>query len=179
MKPWIALLRGINVGGKHVLPMKNLVSLLEDLHCQNVMTYIQSGNVVFKSEERDDTQLSGRIRDEINRRCGFEPAILLLQLQDMEQIIEENPFPQAESTPQTLHVGFLASPPINPDLKKLEELKRDTEQFHLTNSAFYLCAPDGIGRSRLASQAERLLGVPMTDRNWRTICKIMEMAALL
>ena len=99
MKPWIALLRGINVGGKHVLPMKNLVSLLEDLHCQNVMTYIQSGNVVFKSEERDDTQLSGRIRDEINRRCGFEPAILLLQLQDMEQIIEENPFPRSESTP--------------------------------------------------------------------------------
>ena len=88
----------------------------------------------------------------------------------------ENPFPEAETDPASLHLGFLAAKPQNLDLQKLASLKRDSERFHLSDGVFYLHAPEGVGRSKLAAGAEKLLGVPMTDRNWRTVCKVMEMA---
>jgi uncharacterized protein (DUF1697 family) len=175
MKTYIALFRGINVGGKNALPMKQLVAVLEDVGSRNVKTYIQSGNAVFESKERDASRLSNRISVEIKKRRGFEPYVLLLEPEDIERAITENPFPEAETDPQTLHVGFLASAPGNLNLKKLESLKRDSERFHLIGNVFYLHAPEGVGRSKLAANAEKLLGVPMTDRNWRTVCKIWEM----
>jgi uncharacterized protein (DUF1697 family) len=73
-------------------------------------------------------------------------------------------------------VGFLAASPQNPDLKKLERFKSKTERFRLVDNRFYLHAPDGVGRSKLAANAEKLLGVPMTDRNWSTVRKVWEMA---
>ena len=73
-------------------------------------------------------------------------------------------------------MGFLASAPEKPNLKALERLKSASERFQLIDKVFYLYAPDGIGKSRLAANVERLLRVPMTDRNWRTVCKIREMA---
>lgn len=176
MKTYIALFRGINVGGNSLLPMKALKPLLENLGLQNVRTYIQSGNVVFQSGEEDTVQLSNTISAEVKRSHGFEPKVMLLQIEEMERVIAENPFPEAESDPKTLHFNFLASPPQNPDLKGLERYKAESERFELTDKVFYLHAPDGIGRSKLAANMERLLGVPMTGRNWRTVCVIMEMA---
>lgn len=176
MKTYIALFRGINVGGKNALPMKELVAVLEDLGSRNVKTYIQSGNAVFESKEKDASRLSKKISVEIKKRRGFEPYVLLLKLEDIERAITENPFPEAETAPQALHVGFLASVPENPNLKTLESLKRECEQFHLIDNVFYLYAPEGVGRSKLAANAEKLLGVLMTDRNWRTVCRIWEMA---
>ena len=88
-------------------------------------------------------------------------------------------FPEGEDDPKTLHVGFLAAAPKNPDLKALENLRKASERFQLVDDVFYLHAPEGIGQSKLAANTERLLGVPMTDRNWRTVCKIQEMAKAL
>jgi uncharacterized protein (DUF1697 family) len=87
-----------------------------------------------------------------------------------------NPFPEAEAEPSTLHLGFLASTPKSPDLKKLASIKTETERFQLIEDVFYLHAPEGVGRSKLAASSEKLLGVSMTDRNWRTVCKLREMA---
>ncbi len=176
MKIYIALLRGINVGGSNVLPMKELKTLLESLDLQNVKTYIQSGNVVFQSTETNASWLSRQISAEIEKSHSFEPQVLLLELEEMEKAIESNPFPEAESEPKSLHVNFLASVPENPDLKALEALRKESERFDLKGNAFYLYAPDGVGRSKLAANAERLLGVSMTGRNWRTVCEIMAMA---
>ena len=176
MKTHIALLRGINVGGKNNLPMKELVAILEDLGSRNVQTYIQSGNAVFENKENDPTRLSTKIRSQIKQRRGFEPYVLVLEREDIERAIRQNPFSEAETDPQTLHVGFLASAPEKANLKALESLKRDRERFHLIGKAFYLHAPEGIGRSKLAANVEKVLGVPMTDRNWRTVCKVWEMA---
>jgi uncharacterized protein (DUF1697 family) len=134
-----------------------------------------SGNAVFLSNENDAPQLSDKIRGEIGKRRGFEPNVLLLELEDIERAISENPFAGAETDPKSLHVGFLASAPRNPDLKTLENLKKDSERFRLINSVFYLYAPEGVGRSKLAGNAEKLLRVVMTDRNWRTVSKIREM----
>jgi uncharacterized protein (DUF1697 family) len=179
MKTYISLFRGINVGGRHILPMKELVALLEELGCRNVQTYIQSGNAVFESKINNISQLSKKISAEIKKRRGFEPYVLLLNLEDLEKAIMNNPFPEGENDPQGLHVGFLASIPKTPDLKTLETLRKNSERFHLVDHIFYLYAPEGVGRSKLAANTERLLGVPMTDRNWATVRKIMELAKAL
>ena len=172
----IALFRGINVGGNNSLPMNELVAILEGLGMRKVKTYIQSGNVVFQTTEKDLSQISRKITAEIKKHHGFEPYLLILGLEDLKRAIEENPFPEAETDPSNLHLGFLASRPARPDLEKLSLLKKENERFQLTDRVFYLHAPEGVGRSKLAARAEKLLGVPMTDRNWRTVCKIMEMA---
>jgi uncharacterized protein (DUF1697 family) len=176
MNTYIALFRGINVGGKNPLPMKELVALLEDLGARNIKTCIQSGNAVFRSAEMNISQLSGKITVEIKKRRGFDAYVLVLGLDEIEKAIEENPFPEAETDPGALHLGFLAFAPENPDLKKLASLKKESERFHLSEGVFYLHAPEGVGKSKLSASVEKLLGVPMTDRNWRTVCKIREMA---
>lgn len=177
MQTTIALFRGINVGGNTTLPMKELAAILQDLGEQNIRTYIQSGNVVFGSEEKDLSQLSSAISSEINKRRGFAPYVLLLKLEDIEKAIANNPFPETENDPKALHLGFLSTMPEKPDLESLKNFQTDRERFRLINQVFYLHAPDGVGRSKLAAKAEKLLGVVMTDRNWRTVCKIREMAA--
>jgi uncharacterized protein (DUF1697 family) len=176
MKTYIALFRGINVGGTNVLPMKDLVALLENIGSQNVKTYIQSGNAVFQSEEENASLLSNKIRATIKKSYGFEPQVLLLEPEEIESAVESNPFPEAESEPKTLHVHFLASMPKNPNLGALESIKSDRERFALKDRVFYLHAPEGIGRSKLAANAEKLLGVALTGRNWRTLCRVMAMA---
>jgi len=177
MDIYIALFRGINVGGTNKLTMNELVGILEELGCQKVKTYIQSGNVVFKSNENDASRLSKSISNKIEKYFGFAPFILLLRPEEFEKILENNPFPKAENDPKTLHVGFLGSIPKEPNLIKLKSLRKENERFRLIGKAFYLYAPDGIGRSKLAANTEKLLGVSMTDRNWRTVNKIMEMVS--
>ena len=176
MKTYIALFRGVNVGGTNVLPMKDLVALLENIGSQNVKTYIQSGNAVFQNQEENPSLLSNKIRVTLKKRHGLEPQVLLLTPEEIERAIESNPFPEAESEPKTLHIHFLATMPKNPDLDALESIKSDRERFALKDRVFYLHAPDGIGRSKLAANTEKLLGVAITGRNWRTVCKIMTMA---
>lgn len=158
------------------MPMKDLVALLENTGAKNVKTYIQSGNAVFEHEKYDASQLSSEIRATIKGSHGFEPQVLLLEIDDLEIAVRANPFPEAEPEPRTLHVYFLVSNPKSPDLDALERIKGDRERFALKDSFLYLHAPDGIGRSRLAANAERLLGVATTVRNWRTVRKILAMA---
>jgi uncharacterized protein (DUF1697 family) len=176
MKTYVALFRGLNVGGNNILPMTDLVALLENIGLRNVRTYVQSGNAVFQSEEEDTSLLSDRIQAAIEESHGFEPQVLLLEPEAVEKAVGSNPFPEAEQEPKTLHVYFLASSPERPDLDALERIKGDRERFVLEDGVFYLHAPDGIGRSKLAAHAEKLLGVPVTARNWRTVRKVMEMA---
>jgi len=176
MKTRIALLRGINVGGKHTLPMKELTAVLEGLGAREIRTYLQSGNAVFAGPGQGCAPLAKAIQAAVRRRRGFEPQVLLLDVEDLERAVRQNPYPDAVAAPSTLHLGFLAAAPAKPDLKSLEGLRKESERFRLIDRVFYLHAPDGVARSRLATGAERLLGVPMTDRNWRTVSALLEMA---
>lgn len=155
--------------------MKDLVDLLEALGAQKVKTYIQSGNVVLQTRD-DPSWLSEQISLIIQQRFGFAPHVLVMNQAEFENAIQNNPFPQAESNPSSLHLGFLANTPEHPNLEELEKLKSESEQYHLTDRVFYLYTPDGVGRSKLAASSEKLLGVPMTDRNWKTVMKISELA---
>lgn len=176
MNTIIALLRGINVGGRNKLPMRELTQLLESLGLANVKTYIQSGNVVFQSERNDLAALADEIGAAVDQSHGFKPRILLLELADLEAAVAQNPYLQATEAPKTLHLYFLEAAPTQPDLAKLNELKTEREQFELIDTVFYLHAPDGIGRSKLAEKVEKALGVAATARNWRTVSKVLEMA---
>ncbi len=176
MNTYIGLLRGINVGGNNILPMKGLVALLETLGFRDVRTYIQSGNVIFRHGEDKASILSKMISAGIKKEYGFEPQVLVRKVADIERAMAINPFREAESDPKTLHLYFLTSVPKKPDMTMLESIKVSSERFVLKDDVFYLQAPNGVGRSKLAAQAERALGVSVTARNWRTISKIMDMA---
>lgn len=176
MKTYIALFRGINVGGNNKLPMKELAVVLEGLGLQGIATYIQSGNVVFQGKAADPALLSKKIGTAIGKSHGFEPWVRLLDMPTLEQVIQGNPYPEAESVPGTLYVNFLATVPPQPNLEGLEKLRAASERFQLADDVLYLHAPDGIGRSKLAAALERLLGVPMTSRNWNTVRKLGELA---
>jgi len=164
------------VGGHNSLPMKTLTAIMENLGLENIRTYIQSGNVVFDYSGQDAFLLPQKIKSEIDQQFGFSPLVIILTLQEFERTVANNPFGHLVSDPQNLHFGFLASKPDQPDLIRMESLKANSEQFHLTDRVFYLFAPMGIGKSKLATQVEKLLGVPMTDRNFRTVQKLLEIA---
>ena len=176
MKTTIALLRGINVGGRNKLPMAELRSLLSALGLHDVKTYIQSGNVVFRGQVADSQALSAQISAAIDESFGFTPQVLLIEADEFQQAIAANPFPEGEAEPKTLHLYFLAEEPAEPNLDALNGVRKQSEQFQLIDTVFYLHAPDGIGRSKLAERVERALGVPATARNWRSVCKIWELA---
>jgi uncharacterized protein (DUF1697 family) len=173
VKSFIALFRGINIGGHNILPMKELVTLLQELDLHNITTYIQSGNVIFQSKAHLTAKLAGHISSEIQKRYGFEPKILLLEKKDLVRAVQGNPFPEAASKPETLCAIFLFTAPSQPDLGKMAEIKIKSERFALVGKVFYLHAPDGFGRSKLAANVERLLGVETTGRNWKTLCRLL------
>lgn len=172
---WIALLRGINVGGNNILPMAVLKEILTIAGCKNVQTYIQSGNIVFESATKSRRQLSGQIAALIMEHRGFEPKVFLLSERDLDAAMEENPFSEAGGEQKSLHFFFLEEPAKEANIQALESIQSPTESFSLTDRVFYLFAPDGVGRSKLASSAERYLGVSVTARNYRTIEKLSGM----
>lgn len=171
---YIALLRGINVGGHNKLPMAELRTFLSAAGFTDVQTYIQSGNVVFSAEQMPD-ELAELIAGEIERAFGFRPQVMVLTAEALQAALAANPYPQAADDPKTLHLYFLKQPATEADVTGMEALKADSEAFTLTDQALYLYAPYGIGRSKLAEKAERLLGVPATARNLRTVMKLAEM----
>lgn len=175
MQTWIALFRGVNVGGNNILPMAELRRDLEKLNFKNVRTYIQSGNVVFDSAAKTSTSLAKKIARQIESNHGFCPQLLILNCEDWLAAIRSNPFPEAVPNPKSLHFFFLAQPAIRVNRKQLDSLKTSTEDYRLTDRVFYLHAPDGIARSKLAANAEKHLGVMTTARNYRTVDKIRAM----
>jgi uncharacterized protein (DUF1697 family) len=175
MTVYVALLRGINVGGRNSLPMQDLRDILASLNCEDVKTYIQSGNAVFRSGV-DPKSLSSRITVAIEQSFGFAPSVQILSTDDFRSILAANPFPEAISEPKSLHIWFLAEVPTDPDLAALDGLKSATESFVLSSTAFFLHAPDGVGRSKLAARVDKHLGVQTTARNWRTANAVAELA---
>lgn len=173
---WVALFRGINVGGRNLLPMAHLKVLLGQLGASDVKTYIQSGNVVFRHADAEPDALALRITHAVKKSCGFAPHVLLLTRKQLQQAVAGNPFIQATAEPARLHVLFLATVPARPDLAALHQAKAASESFRLSGRCCYLHTPDGLASSKLAERAERLLGVAATARNWRTVNRLLELA---
>lgn len=176
MPTYLALFRGINIGGHNKLPMNELVSLLEEIGCRSIQAYIQSGNIIFDSKKRNRHDLADEIQHSISRRYGFSPTVLLMSPAEIQSAIEENPFPVDSG--KALSFLFLESSPAKPDIDRLNALKTESEKFMLKDRVFYLYAPDGVGRSKLAGNIERCLGVTATGRNWNTVSRLASMLGL-
>ena len=171
---WICLLRGINVGGKKIVPMADLRALLSGLGFEDVRSYIQSGNIALRSHHAKPHIISNMIAKAMEARFGFSPRVMVLPFEGYAAVLEALPFTeQAIAQPKCVHIYFLGEAPEDFDGEALTEMATETERFELIGKAFYLYAPDGIGRSKLASHVERILGVPATARNYRSAVRIL------
>ena len=169
----IALFRGINVGGRNAVPMKTLTAILQRLGCTDVRTYIQSGNVVF--DEPAGAEVSpASIAAALRAETGVDTRVRLLTVAELREAADGNPFAGEEA--RTVQLFFLESAPAEPDLDAIRDLCKDSERWRLAGAVFYLHAPEGIARSKLAAAVERKLGVRATARNWRTVSKVLEIA---
>lgn len=178
MQKWIALLRGVNVGGKNILPMKDLRVLLESLGHGEVRTYIQSGNCVFTSPVTDRAALQEGLSDAIEKDFGFRPATFVLTAEDMQTAIDRNPFGERVNDPKNLHLHFLMQEGSEAcDLVALQDYATADEEFQLIDGVFYFYAPNGLGRSKAADKITRFLPVEMTARNLNSARKILELAS--
>jgi uncharacterized protein (DUF1697 family) len=177
MATWVLFLRGINVGGNCSLPMKELVSLLEQLGCKKVRTYIQSGNAVFEGTQTDATRVARQLGPAIRKKRGFEPRLHVLSLADVEAAAAGNPYSQAVAQePRLVHVFFLTGKPSAADIDAMTAAKASHEEFTLQGQCFYLHTPKGFGTSRLAASALKHLGADCTARNWRTLTAVLALA---
>jgi uncharacterized protein (DUF1697 family) len=176
MGTYVALVRGINITGNHMLPMTELKRICEQNNCLEVRTYVQSGNVIFRSAVADVERLAQRLTAAVSKAHGFEPRVLVITKAELEKAVAANPFLEASENPKSVHLFFLAGKPKKPDLQKCEALRAKSERFELKGRIFYLHTPDGFGISKLAKRAENFLGVPATARNWRTVTTLLEMS---
>jgi uncharacterized protein (DUF1697 family) len=177
----ISLLRGVNVGGHHKIKMDALRALYESLGLIDSRTYIQSGNVVFRTSERDGDRLSILIADGIERRFGFRPGVVVRTASDLRGVIAGNPFgARAATEPGKVLVSFLAGLPDSDSREKLLGIKFDPEELRVAERDLYIFFPNGQGKSKLSMPlVERTLKTSGTGRNWNTVLKLLEMAEAL
>ena len=166
----VALLRGVNVGGRNLLPMPELRAAVEALGAREVSTYIQSGNVVFRPAR---PLAAAELEAAIRSRFGLEAAVVLRTASELERVLAANPFPAAD--PRTIHVGFLLADPA-PAVRRLELESFAPERAALIGRELYLELPAGMGRARLPAHLGRRLGAAITYRNWATVTRLAEMA---
>lgn len=172
---WLALLRGVNVVGNNTVPMKALADALGTAGFLSVRTYIQSGNILFRSRSRNARALARQMEKLIARNFGCAPTVLVISRAQLAAAIRGNPFPGAQGNHKCLHLYFLAARPSSPDLESLARLDAGREAFKLAGRIFYLWTPDGFPDSVLRSRIERCLGVAATARNWRTVNELLRL----
>ena len=170
---WVALLRGINLGGKNKLPMKDLTAMFADAGCGNVRNYIQSGNVVF---ETAPVRLCEVIEKQIEKQFGFRAPVILRNTKQLRAVVAENPFLKAGVALETLHVMFLADKPSAARVSTLDPRRSPPDEFIVQGQEIYLRLPNGAGNSKLTNAYfDSKLATISTSRNWRTVNTLLEM----
>jgi uncharacterized protein (DUF1697 family) len=169
----VALLRGINVGGKNLLPMTELAAIFEAAGCENVRTFIQSGNVLFAAPAPQARRLPGEIASRIEERHGVRVPVILRLGAELRHVASGNPFLAAGADPKLLHVAFLAAAPAPAAIAKLDPARSPPDAFAVRGREVYLSLANGVGRTRLTNDyLDRTLGTTSTLRNWNTVLKL-------
>jgi uncharacterized protein (DUF1697 family) len=173
---YAALLRGINVGGKNMLPMKELAEIFVKLGCGAVTTYIQSGNVVFSAEEKVATGLGGLIAKRIEERFALKVPVVLRSARDLETVIRGNPYLKAGAAEEMLHVSFLADRPRADFIARLDAARSAPDEFAVVGRDIYMKLVTGAAKTKLTNAYfDSKLKTVSTMRNWRTVLKLAEM----
>jgi uncharacterized protein (DUF1697 family) len=163
----LALLRGINVGGKNKLPMATLVDMFIEAGCKDVRTYIQSGNVVFSVSKAVSASIPDRITARIAERHGFRVPVILRTTEQLRDVICHNLFLEAGAAQEALYVMFLADAPDALLVEKLDRDRSPPDAFHVRGQEVYLHLPGGVANSKLTTTG--------TSRNWRTVTTLLEL----
>jgi len=173
----ICLLRGVNVGGSNKISMQALREICLSLRLRGPQTYIQSGNLVFGTAERDLDKLAARIEDRIEKGHGFRSRVILRTVAEMRDVVARNPFAERKGlNPSKLIVSFLLEAPNVETRNRLAAINVGPEELRHHGRELYIYFPDGMGRSKLPAVLDRTLKAPATARNWNTVNKLLAMA---
>ncbi|CAM03022.1 uncharacterized protein (DUF1697 family) [Saccharopolyspora erythraea NRRL 2338] len=176
MSTHIALLRGINVGGRTNIAMADLRAVFQELGCEPVATYLRSGNVVFIAD--DPGGVAAEVQNRVAARLGVSTLVQTRSAEEFARVAAGHPFLERETDLAKLHVVFLDAEPDPRRQAGLEVPGGGREQFRFAGRELYLHYPDGAGRSRFTNAyLEKQLGVSATARNWKTVLTLAEMAA--
>jgi uncharacterized protein (DUF1697 family) len=174
----VAFLRGINVGGKNSLPMKDLAEMFAQAGCADVRTYIQSGNVVFRANEAVARRVPAFVSTAIAKRFRFQASVQTRTARELRAIAKRNPFLRKGVDPDRLHVAFLATEPASTQAAALDPARSPPDEFVLHGREIFLRLPNGAGRSKLTNAYfDSKLGTVSTLRNWRTVLQLLELAS--
>ena len=178
---FIAILRGINVGGKRKIRMEELRQMLNDLGLRDVRTYIQSGNVVFESEDvADKFELSRLIQDALATQYGYDVPVQVLSASELKRALSDNPFYQRD--PENIdqyHLTFLDRVPDREQIEAVQVMNEGDDQFEIDGRFVFIRCFGKYHKSKLSNQFfEKKLGVNATTRNWKTVRKLGEMAGV-
>ncbi len=177
---YIALLRGINVGGKRKVLMADLKALFSKLGFSNTISYIQSGNVVFESnKEESNTELETRIEIAIQAHFKLDVPVMVRKASEWEQIISDNPFLNDKSIGiERLHLTLLDGIPKQAQINDLEQIEFDSEQFEVIGQHVFLCYKDKFSsKSKMTNTLfEKKLRCKSTSRNWKTVMKLLDLS---
>ena len=180
MKTYIALLRGINVTGYNMIKMKDLTVHLASLKYSNIKTYIQSGNILFESDNKESKIFEKEIHHLIENKFGFNVPVIVKTTEEMKKVHKNNPFVNGSNSDiNKLYVTFLSEAPLKENIVKMVETKIDADEFILTddNNVVYLNCGNGYGKTKLSNTFfESKLKVTATTRSWKTVEKLVEMS---
>ncbi len=175
---YIALLRGINVSGKNKIKMVELRAMCQEMGFHNVKTYIQSGNIVFESEENNPGKLENKLKSRLFTTFGYDVKVMVRRQDYFQKTIEGNPFINPQVDIKYLHVTFLDKIPDSELAENLEHADYGTDEFRIVEDKVYLYFPNGYGRTKLTNRVfEKKLKAEATTRNWKTVSKLNEIAA--
>jgi uncharacterized protein (DUF1697 family) len=167
---YAAFFRGINVGGKNIVPMAALIEIFRAASCSDLSTYIQSGNVLFAADPACLSTALESVRGSILRRFGFTPAIAVRTAAQLTAAIEQCPFVRAGIAPEGLHIGFLSAVPDKTKTISLDANRSPGDAFVIVGDHLYLNLVNGMGKTKLTNAwFDSQLGVTSTFRNWRTL----------
>ena len=177
MQTYLSLLRGINVSGQKKIKMADLKKLYEDLGFSEVTTYIQSGNVIFKTKKTKEVILEESIKAGIEKIFGFDVPVLVLTHEELLSLADSNPYKNRDLDHKFLHFTLLSTPPDPKKIKAVSDMKFPGEEFTITKRVVYLCLPNGYGRTKLNNNFfESKLKVQATTRNLKSVYKLLELA---
>jgi uncharacterized protein (DUF1697 family) len=177
----VAMLRGVNVAGHNKIKMEELRALCESLELRDSQTYVQSGNVVFRTKERNLGALARRMEDAIERSFGFRPAVIVRTTSELRDAVAKNPFSKRRGIhPGKLLVTFLAGDPSAEARDQVLKIKTEPEQLRIDGREVYIYFPNGMGRTKLSwPTIGKMLGTSGTGRNWNSVVKLLEIAEKL
>jgi uncharacterized protein (DUF1697 family) len=175
---YVALLRGINLGKQNRVPMTTLREMLADLGYSDIATHLQSGNAVFTTGRKSAQTLAGEIESRIERDLGLDIAVVVVSAADLAAIVDANPLATTSRDPAKLMVVFLWKQPRAAALRAIDPDEYAPEEFAVGKRAIYLWLPNGTQGSKLVGAlTDTKLGVTATVRAWRTVTKLVELAA--